>query len=287
MQTTKGLLIFALAATSVAVHAQTSVTATTVPVFVEDFEVYSSYTFVKPGTSVAPNTSLTAEGNYTIIANPNYSHNLYVSFPDHSGSGKMLVANGKAAAPGLADNVWSRKNSGLTKGASYKAKFHAANVYPDNPAQLQFRVNSATQAPTLTLQGGRAGVWESLEVTFTAPASEFILTIRDLNTGAGGNDFAIDDISISDAANAATVYFLEKLRIRKWLRLRAARTLPNQSLRNAYTGRQLHHRYQRQQQPHSVQLLPRPYLRQRKNDDRQRGHRRRSPIHLVAAGNRP
>ena len=35
----------------------------------------------------------------------------------------MLVANGKLAAPGFPDNVWSRKISGLTKGASYKAKF--------------------------------------------------------------------------------------------------------------------------------------------------------------------
>lgn len=124
MQKTKGLLIIALAALA-AVHAQTGVTATTVPVFVEDFEVYSSYTFVKPGTSTATNTNLYAEGNYTIIANPIYSHNLYASFPDHSGTGKMLVANGKPATAGLPDNVWSRKISGLTKGASYKAKLYA------------------------------------------------------------------------------------------------------------------------------------------------------------------
>lgn len=124
MKTTT-IFLLAIAATA-GLQAQTTVS--TVPVFLEDFEVYSSYTFVTPGTATAVNTNLYTEGAYTILANPSYSHNLYASFTDHSGIGKMLVANGKQTAVGAPDNVWSRRIIGLTKGASYKAKLYATSV---------------------------------------------------------------------------------------------------------------------------------------------------------------
>ena len=178
------------------------VNAPNAPVFVEDFEVYNDYTLVKPGTGTQPNANLIPEGTYTLIANPSHSHGSFSSFPGHGGSGKMLVANGKGAIC----SVWSRKISGLTQGKTYTVRLWAANAYPTSPAQLQFRINTDIPlAPILSLQPGQTGVWEQLQSTFVAPDSEILLTVLDNNAVGNGNDFAIDDISIFDAA--ATYFF--------------------------------------------------------------------------------
>jgi uncharacterized repeat protein (TIGR01451 family) len=164
-------------------------------IFKEDFEVSSDYSYVGPGPNV-----LVPEGLYTIDTNPNRSHTAFASFGDHTtGSGRMLIANGRA----VVNSVWSRRISGLTTGRQYRLRLFGASAFPAAPARLEFRINGAAvanqQLPATT------GIWTGLSVLFNAGASEVTVAVVDLTTAAGGNDFVVDDIEVIDTTSGATL----------------------------------------------------------------------------------
>jgi len=67
-------------------------------------------------------------------------------------------------------------------------------VNPGSPATLDFRVDDASlgsQALTTT-----TNQWDLFTEDFVATSTSHILSIVDLNGAAGGNDFAIDDLSL-------------------------------------------------------------------------------------------
>jgi hypothetical protein len=126
---------------------------------------------------------------------------------DVGGRGNMLVYNGSPER----EVVWSTDVAGSV-GQRYVFDFWFANVHNASPAELALHVtgndpegNSDLELPGLaTLPGSDVGNWQHYWWAFQAPASNFTLTFRNENTDRNGNDFAIDDLRLSEAPEPAT-----------------------------------------------------------------------------------
>ena len=154
----------------------------------------SGYTY----SGTATTTDMWPEGTYNVDTNPKLHHYLWTSMGDHTtGTGNMLIVN--AATTGGV-NVWTGSFvPPLAAGTTYKFSAWAANVYPDSPAQLEFSVG-ATSLGSITPTGN--GVWQQFSATFVAGAGS--PSFLDLNIAASGNDFAVDDISVTAVPEPTT-----------------------------------------------------------------------------------
>ncbi len=164
-----------------------------------DIDFTTGYTSVtgSPGPS-----SMYPEGTYAVGTDPQDFHNLFHSFDDHTkgdGTGKMMIVNG-ATSSGV--NVWTGELSpDLTVSSTYVFSAWVANVYPDSPASLKFSIDGNQIGSDFSATG--VGVWKQFTATFTVTAGT-TPTAVDLITIAGGNDFALDDISITVVPEPST-----------------------------------------------------------------------------------
>lgn len=149
----------------------------------------SAYDYAVP----AGDHTLWPEGLYTVVADPSSIHQNFAACGDHtSGSGNMMVVN---ANPVPEKVVWRSGSVNVLPNTDYNLSFWFASVTNTNPAQLIWNVNgenigSQYDATTTNCQWVNAvAKWNSGNNT-TA-----VFDIINLNTIAGGNDFAIDDIS--------------------------------------------------------------------------------------------
>jgi len=108
----------------------------------------------------------------------------------------MLVANG-ATAVGAA--VWKQTVTAVP-GVVYRFSVWVANLVAGEPApQLGLYINGVGVGSPLRLRSQSVGRWTELSATWLAGESGLAaLEIRDLETAAGGNDFALDDITLSE-----------------------------------------------------------------------------------------
>lgn len=165
-------------------------------VFNGDFEngntgFTTAYTYVAnlPGIQ----TEMYPEGTYTIVQNPNLVHNGFNACSDHTPGGgtQMMVVNGSSAL----QNVWCQTVV-VSPNTFYDVSAWVASVNPVSPAQLQFSINSTTignivYAPSQTCE------WVPFDAVWNSgSATTAQICILNLNTAAGGNDFAIDDIAM-------------------------------------------------------------------------------------------
>ncbi len=150
----------------------------------------SDYTYVSdiPGSQM----EMFPEGTYTVINNPNLVHTGFSACNDHTGGGgNMMVVNGAASL----QDIWCQTIS-VTPNTWYNVSAWVASVNPASPAKLRFSINGTPigaiiDAPSSTCQWiPFNAVWNSgTSITAT-------ICILNLNVATGGNDFAIDDISI-------------------------------------------------------------------------------------------
>ncbi len=136
---------------------------------------------------------------YDVQTNAQLSHPSYVSYGDHTtGTGLYLIANGAEVANAT---VYRSAAIAISAGTTYSFGAFLSNAYPDAPAVLDFRValdaGPATSIGSYTIPAG-AGVWNSASQTFfSGTATSVFLSFVDLNLVPGGNDFAIDDITLT------------------------------------------------------------------------------------------
>ena len=121
----------------------------------------------------------------------------------------MMALNG-SDTPNL--TAWSQTLP-VTPGSTYNFSFFGATLYPLSVATLKVSFNG-TSLGTFTMPSS-AGAWQN----YTAPwnsgtSSTLTITIVDTNTDASGNNFAIDDLSLSgtapiqaDPTNASPIHF--------------------------------------------------------------------------------
>jgi hypothetical protein len=133
------------------------------------------------------------EGSYDVTTDPNLNHPLWASFGDHTtGAGEMLVLNGSPIAD---TSAWSQTIS-VTGGKTYDFTVWVASSYPTSPATLNLSVNGTQVGSTFTAST-TTGLWQQFSGDFTASSNSAALSIIDTNLTRSGNDFALDDISVS------------------------------------------------------------------------------------------
>lgn len=132
------------------------------------------------------------EGTYTVVSNPNLVHTGFSACMDHTGGGgDMLVVNGAASF----QDVWCQTIS-LAPNSIYNVSAWVASVNPSSPAQLQFSINGTPIGPIIYAPSTTC-LWTPFNATwFSGSNTSAEICILNLNTAAGGNDFAIDDISM-------------------------------------------------------------------------------------------
>ena len=150
----------------------------------------SDYTFI-PGGNSGP-------AQYTVGTNPKAFNGAFVSAGDHTtGFGNMMIVNG---SQNLNDVVWQSNAITIAGMTDYFFEAFVMNLFPASPPNLTF---------TISLDGGmeqvlntlsvpvETGVWNGLSTSFNSGgATSATLRLRNSQVAFGGNDFAIDDISL-------------------------------------------------------------------------------------------
>lgn len=165
--------------------------------------------FVNDYTLINPLNGASSPGKYSRTTNPNLMNSTFISGGDHtSGTGNMLVFDGAAAANKF---FWTTGNTGgaitgFTAGTtytfSYWIKSVSNNVTSDDTTRANigaFFVNASSINPVnlnnlapLPSQG-----WVQVSYSFVATANNVLIRLKTNNAGPIGNDFAVDDFSIT------------------------------------------------------------------------------------------
>ncbi len=137
----------------------------------------------------------TLEGEYWVDSNPNAWNGGLSNCTDHtSGIGKMLMVNGKQPNNAI---VWSQTIS-ITPNKNYAFSLWLQSLHPINPANLSFSINGKILGNSI-VAGTTPCNWKQFFVTWNSgTATAANISIVNKNTVAGGNDFALDDISFSE-----------------------------------------------------------------------------------------
>lgn len=138
--------------------------------------------------------SLYGAGTFFVGKNPRDHHIAWASFGDHTtGSGQMLIANGSVQSNAY---VW-RQVIDVASNTDYSFGIWAASAIAGSPASLQFYVNGVAIGDGLTVPFEPA-TWKKLSATWNSGKNiQAIVEIRNFNTESSGNDFALDDFSLS------------------------------------------------------------------------------------------
>lgn len=150
----------------------------------------SSYNYITLSGSTGPFGAVTADGYYTVAANPVQAHSLFSSFSDHTnGKGNMMVVNG-AAVPNV--TIWKQSIS-VEPHTTYIFSIWGASATPGNPGKLAFSINNQ-QVGDIQLSP-TTGFWQNFTIHWTSGSSTVAsIAIVNRNTASNGNDFALDDI---------------------------------------------------------------------------------------------
>lgn len=136
-----------------------------------------------------------------VVSSPQMWNPDFAEFGDHTtGSGLMLIANG---AGDEYQRVWWQTIP-IELGTTYNVSFWAANASDTTPANLAFDISydlyNTANLVSLDLTGAGVGSWVQGTGQFTATLTGNVkLWIRDTVQASAGNDFALDDISVTTA----------------------------------------------------------------------------------------
>jgi len=144
----------------------------------------SGYTFLSG--NIGP------EGTYDIVPDPLNSHGGATSYGDNTtGSGLMMAVNGSVLNAVV---VWS-ETVAVTPGTDFLFSTWVSTWYPANFAQMEFVFNGSSIG--MFTAPATAGVWQEFATTWNSGGSTSLTAqIFDRNLAFGGNDFALDDISL-------------------------------------------------------------------------------------------
>jgi gliding motility-associated-like protein len=146
-------------------------------------------------TSEYANASSNASGGmYTINTNPKTWDNAFAACVDHTtGNANMMIVNGSS----LADVAVWKQTVTVTPNTNYVFATWIESLVANNPSQLQFAINGNNLGPIIS---GRATTcaWNQFYSTWNSGNNtSVVISIINKNTAAGGNDFALDDISFA------------------------------------------------------------------------------------------
>ena len=165
---------------------------------------YSDYTYAPLNGS---QTNLWPEATYDVSTNPNADHLYFANMSDHTGAGSrgfMMVVNGSGTPDAI---IWSEGDIGggqaLIGAANtdYTFSVWLANVYPDSPASLQLWINGAQVEGAAFQSAQGLNGWSQFRYSGVTGANGLqSISLSNKNLAAGGNDFALDDMSLQGTA---------------------------------------------------------------------------------------
>ncbi|MBS1743904.1 MAG: proprotein convertase P-domain-containing protein, partial [Bacteroidetes bacterium] len=143
------------------------------------------------------------EAIYTVGPDPNFTHGYFFGHDHTTGSGNMLIVNGS----GTPVSVWQQTIT-VQPNTTYYFSAWAMSLNDAAPfAQLQFDINGSGIGTTAVLPAGPNSTsapysWTQFYGSWTSGAgvTSATVSIKDLQTAFGGNDFGIDDISFGTLA---------------------------------------------------------------------------------------
>jgi hypothetical protein len=150
----------------------------------------SDYNYVAdiPGNQ----SEMVPEGTYTVINNPNLVHTGFSACSDHTGgNGNMMVINGAANF----QDIWCQTVP-VDPDSYYNIAAWVASVNSASPAELQFSING-TPIGNIVNALSTPCIWTPFNAIWNSGSNTTAeICILNLNTALGGNDFALDDISM-------------------------------------------------------------------------------------------
>lgn len=156
------------------------------------------------GSASLPVDSINDEGTYSIVTFDTI-HESWVDFNDHTFGdqrGQYMIVNGSDAGGGPA---WAQTVAVLSN-TQYDLSGWFASLFPAAVAALEWRiigdqttvVSPAFNAPADLPGGPGLGVWEQRSYQFDSGANTSIsIEIWDTSGIAQGNDYAVDDLSLT------------------------------------------------------------------------------------------
>lgn len=146
------------------------------------------------------------QGHYTITTDPAPWNNAFASYGDHTtGSGSMMLVDGCTTSDTL---VWGETVT-VVPLTTYDFSTWISNAYlysPTNAANLVFELNGS---PFSCDAPSTPGVWEQFSTQwYSGTATSLTAQIYDTNTQYDGNDFALDDISITATVPEPSTFVL-------------------------------------------------------------------------------
>jgi len=156
--------------------------------------------FTTEYTFVADPNPFGVQAAYSIVTNPNAWFNAFSSCGDHTtGAGNLMVFDGSVDPTG---NViaWSNQNAiAVLPNTDYTFSYYVASVSPENPARLEVKINEISLASPVTAPGATC-LWTQVSHNWNSGTNTTAnIAIYDKNFASGGNDFALDDISLTEA----------------------------------------------------------------------------------------
>lgn len=145
----------------------------------------SAYTYV---ATTGP-TALWNAGTYAVGSNPNAYHSGFAVMPAQNGT-NMMIVNGAGT---VGTQVWGQTVNSIAVNTTYYFSTWVASVNPNSPATMAFSINGTSLG---SLQASAAtGLWTQFYGTWNSGANTSAnISLVNLNTAAGGNDFALDNI---------------------------------------------------------------------------------------------
>jgi len=142
------------------------------------------------GTDFNYSTTLVTEGNYYVGTNAATYHPQFSG----TGTGNFLIVN--SGWPSAHFNVWCQSIT-VCPGQTYTLSYWVQTISNAQPARLQWWVDGSMTGPEVTLPN--FGYWQQITHTWTSGAGQTSASfcLRVMSGDGVGNDFGIDDISIS------------------------------------------------------------------------------------------
>jgi len=132
---------------------------------------------------------------FAIGTNPDYYNPYYESFGPQAGSDAMMIVNGSLTPNTV---VWAGvANQPLIVGDTYDFSFWARPLYSVSPATLASYLGVDAGGTLLATQTLTDGSWLQISGVFTATSSTGDFALVDNNTASNGNDFALDNFSVT------------------------------------------------------------------------------------------
>lgn len=135
-------------------------------------------------------TTLVTDGNYYIGTNAATYHNQFSG----TGSGNFMIVN--SGWPSAHFNVWCQTIT-VCPAQTYALSYRVRTLSNAQPARLQWWVDGSSTGPEVTLPS--FGGWQTITHSFITGTGQTSASfcLRVMSGDGVGNDFGIDDISIS------------------------------------------------------------------------------------------